>query len=304
MSMLNDYNCIKPFKKRKLDYATAYALWYERLADKVLNLFTWNGLPFPQRELEIRLQLYGKGYAGVLHSEKLNRMIVATGSATGVTEYKDKWINFQWNNPVDFGIGTIGENVALIFNNSLHQTTRRLVMRYAHLLAHAELSLQTILINARATGIVAAKDNKQKEDIETFYSALEDGRTLAIVDDNTLSSVLSSQGLRSVSTSYPSSMSIIDFWQIRQNLYKEFLAEIGISKAGNKRERLITDEVEQDKPLYQYSLDDMLRCREDGADEINRLFGAAYGLDVSVKINDAVFLNDESEVADNGDNDT
>lgn len=299
MSMLDEYSCIKQYKKRKLDYATAYTLWYERLCDKVLNLFTWDGLPFEQKELEIRLQLYGKGYAGVLFSTKLDRMLVATGSGIGITEYRDKWTTFEWTTPVAFGVAEIGTNVALIFNNSLHLSTRRLVMRYAHLLAHAELSLQTILINSRATGIIAVKDNAQKEAVQEFYAALEDGKTLSIVDENKLSSLVASEGLRNVATAYPAANTILDFWQIRQNLYKEFLAEIGISKAGNKRERLITDEVEQDKPLYQYSLDDMLRCRERGAEEINRIFGKAYGLDVSVKINDAVFLNDESEVADN-----
>jgi hypothetical protein len=39
--------------------------------------------------------------------------------------------------------------------------------------------------------------------------------------------------------------------------------------------------VEQDVPLYGYSLDDMLKCREDAAQKMNDVFG----LNVSVKIN-------------------
>lgn len=299
MSVFNDYNLIKPFKKRKLNYATAYRLWYERLADKVLNLFTWSNLPFEQRELEIRLQLFGNGYTGVLNATRLDKIIVANGAASGVTEYPDKWVTYTWNTPLASGQGKIGEEVALIYNNSLHIPTRRFVQRYAHLLAHAELSLQAILINSRATGILAAKDEKQKQDIDAFYSALEDGRTMAIVDDDGLASVIGSEGLRMVSTAYPAPHTIIDFWQIRQNLYKEFLAEIGISKSTDKKERLITDEVKQDEPMYQYSLDDMLACRKTGADEINRLFG----LDVTVDINPAVFAaNEESEELANANN--
>ena len=298
MSILNDYNCIKPYKKKKLDYATAYRLWYELLCNKVLNLFTWDGLPFDHRELEIRAQLFGHGYVGVLKSEKLGRLIAASGSAVGITEYEDKWTEFVWTCPVDFGTAKIDENVVLMFNNSLHLPTRLLVQRYAHLLAHAELSLQAILINTRATGIIAAKDNKQCDDVAAFYSALEDGKTLAVVDDDGLNSLIGSQGLRSVSTAYPASHTIMDFWQIRQNLYKEFLAEIGISKATDKRERMITDEVKQDEPMYQYSLDDMLNCRKLAAEKISAMFG----INVSVKINEAVFLNDESEVVTNENN--
>lgn len=296
MSMLNDYGVCRPYKKRKLDYNTAYRLWYERLADKVLNLFKWSGLPFEQKELEIRLQLYGNGLTGIVYSKRVGNHIVANGAPTGITEYPDKWIEYTWTCPVDFGTARIGENCALIYNNSLHIPTRRLVERYAHLLAHAELSLQAILINARATGIIAAKDNKQRDDIAAFYAALEDGRTMAIVDDDGLNSLVASEGLRSISTAYPAAHTIIDFWQIRQNLYKEFLAEIGISKSTDKKERMITDEVKQDAPLYQYSLDDMLKCRNKGADEINRVFG----LGVSVEINPAVFADDgESEDMNN-----
>ena len=290
MSIFSDYNLIKPYKKRKLDYQTAYKLWYVRLANKVLNLFQWSGLPFEQHELELRLQLYGNGYAGVVSSPRLGRIITATGACSGVTEYADKFIDFTWTCPVDFGIDKIGKTCAVIYNTSLHTPTRHLVQRYAHLLAHAELSLQAILINARATGIIAARDEKQKQDVAEFYGALEDGRTMAVVDDDSLDSLVGSQGLRAVSTSYPAAHSIIDFWQIRQNLYKEFLAELGISKSTDKRERLIQSEVEQDEPMYQYALDDMLKCRKIGADMVNDIFG----LRIDVKINPAVYADSEN----------
>lgn len=289
MSVFDDYSIIKPFRKRKLDYQTAYRLWYMRLANKVLNLFQWSGLPFEQHELELRLQLYGNGYTGVVKSQRLGRVITATGACSGVTEYADKFIDFTWTCPVDFGIDKIGETCAVIFNTSLHTPTRPLVQRYAHLLAHAELSLQAILINARATGIIAARDQQQKQDVDSFYSALEDGKTMAIVDDDSLDSLVGSQGLRAVSTSYPAAHTIIDFWQIRQNLYKEFLAELGISKSTDKRERLIQSEVEQDEPMYQYALDDMLKCRKIGADIANNIFG----LNIAVKINPAVYADSD-----------
>lgn len=296
MSVLDIHGCGRPFKRRKMTYNRAYQLWYALLSNKVINLFEWTGLPFPTHELEFRAQMIGGGYTGVVRSKKYNRLIVADGSGVGVTEYPDQWLKYVWAVPGDSGerkianqksklqengISFVGADCVIVRNNSLLLPTSLLVERYAHLLAHAELSLQAILINSRATGIIAARDEKQKQDIKTFYDALEDGRTLAIVDDQGLDTLVGSEGLRSVSTAYPSSVNIKDFWQIRQNLYKEFLTEIGISKSTEKRERLITSEVEQDEPLYGYSLDDMLRCRQKAAEELNKVFG----LNVSVKIN-------------------
>lgn len=281
MSVLSIYECDRPFKRKKLDYARAYRSWHALLSNKVMDLFVWEGLPFEAKEIEIRAQLMGQGYTGVVYSRRYGRLIAANGSGVGVTEYQDKWIKYVWACPGDSGIGQIGQDAVLIRNNMLMIPTQILVQRYAHLLAHAELSLQAILINSRATGIIAARDEKQKADIQRFYEALEDGRTLAIVDDQGLDSLVGSEGLRAVSTAYPAATNIADFWQIRQNLYKEFLTEIGISKSTDKRERLITSEVEQDIPLYGYSLDDMLKCRQEAAKELSRVFD----LDVSVKIN-------------------
>ena len=281
MSVLSIYEFDKPYKRRKLNYERAYRAWYALLANKVCDLFVWEGLPFEQRELEIRTQLTDIGYCGVVYSRRYDRHIVSCGSGVGVTEYPDKWLQFVWSCPGDSGISEIGKSAVLIRNNNLMIPTALLVRRYAHMLAHAELSLQAILINTRATGIIAARDEKQKNDIRMFYEALEDGRTFAIVDDQGLDSLVGSEGLRSISTAYPSSTNIVDFWQIRQNLYKEFLTEIGISKSSDKKERLIQSEVEQDIPLYGYSLDDMLKCREDAAKELSEVFG----MNVTVKIN-------------------
>ena len=280
--------------QRKLNYDRAYRSWWALLANKVMNLFTWEGLPsdLPQREIEFRLNFSDMAVTAIVNSRRYKKLIAADASGFGVTQYRDVWTDCIWTCPNDSGMAKlIGPDKAavLIRNNSSLLPTSILVDRYAGLLAHAELSLQAILINSRATGILAARDDKQRDAIMQFYAALEDGRTMAIVDDMGLDSLVGSEGLRQIATQYPSSTHILDFWQARQNLYKEFLAEIGISKSTDKRERLISDEVAQDQPLYEFSLDDMLRCRQQGAEEMNDLFG----LSASVNVNEAIKVNAE-----------
>lgn len=285
--------------QRKLNFDRAYRSWWALLSNKVLNLFTWEGLPadLPQREIEFRLNFTDLAVTAIVNSRRYKKLIAADASGYGVTQYRDVWTNCIWTCPNDAGKADLlgpDKSAVLIRNNSSLLPTSILVDRYAGLLAHAELSLQAILINSRTTGILAARDDKQRDAIMQFYAALEDGRTMAIVDDTGLDSLVGSEGLRQIATTYPSSTHILDFWQARQNLYKEFLAEIGISKSTDKRERLISDEVAQDQPLYEFSLDDMLRCRQQGAEEMNDLFG----LSVSVNVNEAIKVNAE-EVATN-----
>lgn len=296
MSMYDHYRSGKA-KAKKLTYDRAYHSWYALLANKVMYLFQWEGLPEPmhQREIEYRLQFSDVALCAFVKSKRYNRYIAADATGFGVTEYRDMWKEIIWTCPGDSGINSILENptAVLIRNNSTCLPCAALVERYANLLAHAELSLQAILINSRSTGILAARDDRQRDAIMAFYAAMEDGRTLAIVDDNGLDSLIGSEGLRQIATTYPDSVHIMDFWQARQNLYKEFLAELGISKSTDKRERLISDEVMQDYPLYQFNLDDMLRARQEACQKINDLFG----LSVSVKINPAVTVNNEEVVS-------
>ena len=296
MSMYDHYRSGKA-KAKKLTYDRAYHSWYALLANKVMYLFQWDGLPEPmhQREIEYRLQFSDVALCAFVKSKRYNRYIAADATGFGVTEYRDMWKEIIWTCPGDSGINNILDNptAVLIRNNSTCLPGAALVERYANLLAHAELSLQAILINSRSTGILAARDDRQRDAIMAFYAAMEDGRTLAIVDDNGLDSLIGSEGLRQIATTYPDSVHIMDFWQARQNLYKEFLAELGISKSTDKRERLISDEVMQDYPLYQFNLDDMLRARQEACKKINDLFG----LSVSVKINPAVTVNNEEVVS-------
>ena len=294
MSVLDFYRTeIRHTFDRKLDYKGAYSIEYALFANKVINLFTWEGLPFEQREIEARLQLFDNGLCGIVRSPRYNRIIAARASGVGVTEYADKWSQMVWACPGDAGTVDILNNPAgvLARNNDMIIPTAVLIDKYAHMCAHAALSLQAILINIRSTGIMAAKDDKQRQNIETVYRGLEDGKTMAIVDDIGLDTMIDSQGLRHISTAYPNSSSIMDLWQIRENLYKEFLQEIGISKRTDKRERVISDEVAEDEPLRAFNIDDMLKCRKEAAKQINELFG----LNVTVEVNKTIAGGEDNE---------
>ena len=294
MSVLDFYHTeVRHTFDRKLDYKGAYSIEYALFSNKVINLFTWEGLPFDQREIEVRLQLFDNGLCGVVKSPRYNRIIAARASGVGVTEYADKWNQMVWACPGDAGTVNILNNPAgvLARNNDMIIPTAVLIDKYAHMCAHAALSLQAILINIRATGIMAAKDDKQRQNIETVYRGLEDGKTMAIVDDIGLDTMIDSQGLRHISTAYPNSSSMMDLWQIRENLYKEFLQEIGISKRTDKRERVISDEVAEDEPLRAFNIDDMLKCRKEAAKQINELFG----LNVTVEVNKTIAGGEDNE---------
>ena len=287
-SALDLIGACKPVIRRKLDYSRAYRLQYALLSDRVISLFDWQGLPFEQHELETLVQLSLQGYAGVVYSDTLKRWLAAFGSGVGVTEYPDKWIDYTWACPLASGISRIGDNCALVRNNSLMISSRFIVEQYAHMMAHALLSLQAALINSRATGYSKAKDDQTAQQIKAFYTALEDGKTEVITTPEDLESVIGSKPIEFISDKMSGKAdSLLDYWQLYQNLYKDFLQIIGVSKSTDKRERLIQSEVAQDIPLYRFNIEDMLDQRKLAAEELSRIMGKQISVDLAESVKQA-----------------
>lgn len=299
MSTLMDlYPECRPSARKKLTYRRAYELQYALLSNRVISLFDWKGLPFPQRELEIHAQLTDNGYTAAVWADKLQRWIVAHGSGVGVTEYPDVWDTYTWACPLASGnngikkdikgISQIGKSAAILRNNSLLVSTRFMVQQYAHLMAHALLSLQAALINSRATGYSTAKDDQQAKRIKAFYEALEDGRTEVVLTEDDLESALGSKAIEFISDKLSGNVApVLDYWQLYQNLYKDFLSMVGVSKSTDKRERLITDEVAQDLPLYRFNIEDMLDCRKQFAEDFSAISGMTITVDLAESVKQA-----------------
>lgn len=303
MSVLDLTKEIKYAPGRKLTYKSAFSLWSALLSDKAISLFDWRGLPFPQHELELRAQLHLQGYIGVVKYG--DEIIVANGSGVGVTNYPDEWINYVWANALHSGINKLGKDAAILKNNSLMISTSYIIRYYANLLAHASLTLQAALINSRATGYSVVKDDQTQKRIKRFYEALEEGKTEVILLEDDLTALEGSKPIEFISERISGQgNNILDLWQVLQNILKDFYTAIGISKPTDKRERLITDEIAQEQPLFKFNVEDMLDCRKAFAAEASRIFGIAITVDLAESLKAAQSMTEggagnEAESMDN-----
>ena len=286
MSVLDLTKEVKLASKRKMTYQSAFSFWSALLSDKAISIFDWTGLPFKQHELEMRAQLHFQGYIGVVSYN--NEIIVANGSGVGVTNYPDEWITYVWANALHSGINRIGENAAILRNNSLMISSGFIIKYYAHLLAHATLTLQAALINSRAAGYSVVKDDAAMQRVKAFYQAIEEGKTEVIQLEDDLNSLEGSKPIDFIFDKLSGrGDNILDLWQVLQNILKDFYTTMGISKPTDKRERLIQDEIAQEQPLFRFNIEDMLDCRKEFADEINRIFGLSVSVDLAQSLKDA-----------------
>ena len=149
-----------------------------------------------------------------------------------------------------------------------------LIRRTASQLAHADITLRAALVNYRANEVLSADDDSTAESINAYYSSLYEGNLKAIVDSGLINGVKN----LSSSKSYADLLKLTD---VKNEIMRSFFAEIGIRQKSDKRERLVTEEVESDSMMLLFNIHDMLEQRQKACKEINKIFGLNMSVELS-----------------------
>lgn len=269
---------LKKEEKNALSLEDSYCYWKDKLFEKCMRIFEWEGLPFEQKEIESRLILYG--YCGYVKDNKIGEM-VANGSLSGVTQYSDEFTKFTYSAPTaEGGTKTIGEECVIISNDSLRNNLYDLICRTASLLAHSEITLKCALVNMRANTTYGASDDATVSNITTWYNKLYEGHMYAINIDDT-STLINNESVVNLMKNSQTSVSPLQAIECRNEILRAFYSEIGIRFSKEKRGNMTDDEVNTDSQMLLINIDDMLKFRINACKEINKIFKK----NVSVKLN-------------------
>ena len=265
-------------KENKLTYDKAFMYWRERLCEKCMYIFKWDGLPEEIEQKEIEYPLIFFGYGGFL---KDGKYLSCRVGLHGVTDYPDEFTTMIYATPLHNGSRKIGVNSVLISNDSNRTALIELVDYYAHMLAHASLTFQSVLINCRATAMIGVSNSLEEDSVKAYYNALEDGKSAVVQDSESLNSFLGSENIKKISDMMINTSSLRDCYDCTDLLLKSFYSDIGVSKQGTKRERLITSEVNEDNEYRLFNIWDMLECRKKACEQINKIFGLNMSVEIS-----------------------
>lgn len=271
-------------QKKQFEYKPLFNFHLRNLLERCVNIFKWRGLPFPPHEIERRLITIGHvGITKITGSK--NAYDAVLGSPYGVTDYPDIYREYVWTTPLHYGRFEIGNNGVVIYNTASHISLYATCVYYAILLTHTDLTIQARAINERAGSMIKAPNTKAKDSITEWYSALVNGKTSAVVDAITFDDVQS--GIDALELGLKSAFSVLDYQQLKKLIIQDFYAEIGIDSANEKRERVITQEVQTGFNKVQFNVSDMLAQRKVGEEEMNAMFGGM----VTVEINPEIKVN-------------
>lgn len=258
-------------KQQAVDQYVGYMLL------RTQSMFTWTGLPetIPQRMLELMLQI--NGYAAVAPvNGSLYAFVGGLGGKRDV--YYEPTIVTIANPALEYNASLrIGEECALVRNDALHAGLMPMYQRYAAQMAETDLSINLATISSRLITLIAAADDRTMAAAVKMLDDIKAGKLGVILSP---SAFVDGNALRTLPYSTESSNGTIkNLIELLQYTRATWYNDLGLNANWNaKRESLSSSESLLNDDALLPLIDDMLRCRQAGADEINRL----YGTEISV----------------------
>lgn len=262
--------------------------WSMELMGRMQRLFVWEGLPFPQRELE-NLTM-SNGISSFVKNKKflVSQHAVVPCTYSGVTEYPDIGTTVKWTTPVVNGSYKMqSTDGVLIRNNSLSIGVIPFITRYAVMLANTDISLVQALVNERDQSLIMANNQPTVDAINSVFKKLEQGQRRAVLMDNLFQSVQGAISLPTVSNKD----TIKPILNAYDTILQMFYNDIGIRYNKDKKERMVESEVTSDSQRLLMNISDMLECRKKASEEINNYFG----LNTSVRLSNEIVLAENNQ---------
>ena len=269
---LNVYNSMRSVAGRvQNDFNTQF---YMRALYQRATSGTTFGLPRAWRRGKryFKNVLFSQGFIGVINSPKYGKIPqICTFSGYGVFMQP---VRMLVNQPLVQFDGEIGKDCELILLCGDYRGIWDIVEHYAIRLSVAITSVDCALMNERISFLAAAKSKQASETLKYLYQKISAGEPFAVYDKAIKTESLSDDEepiwtySQDVASQYVSDKLLADI----DTILMQFDREIGIAAVGEKKERMLTDEVElqQDDSCARAST--WFESLSDSFDMVNELF--------------------------------
>lgn len=250
--------------------------YIDRLKMLAISLFSWKNLDKyagtgASRFLELSLYEDGKGV--FFKDDELGYMALKVTPSDKLNVYMLPVKVMCWS--VGYNKQYAFDDVVYIMNNELQKPTREFMELFAYRLYETERTID-INLQAQKTPILIEGDAKTILTLKNVYMQYS-GNTPFIFGNKQFDI---SNKLNVLKTDAPY---IIDKLDVHKHqIFNDALTVLGIDNANtDKKERLITNEVESNEELIKYYLNCFYKTRKRACDEIKEKFG----LDIDIELN-------------------
>ena len=265
------------FNQSLLNNRMSYLQYYERLEDIGLNCFKWKGLPDTVDERFLEMALFEKGVAVFFKDDAMDMYLALTVMIGGKLNVYRIPINRTAYATNGYQNKLTEKNSVLIFNNRIHTPSKLDVEIFAQRLYNLDRTID-VNVNGQKTPIAILCDENQRTTMKNLYMQYEGNQPFIFGGKD-----LDVKGIQTINTGAPYVSDKL--YELKREYWNEALTYLGIANVQtNKKERLITDEVNRTMGGVFASRLSRLNERQEACKKINEMFG----LNVSVEFNEGI----------------
>ena len=259
--------------------------YLDRMRKICLSMFEWVNLPESMNARFLEQCLYYQGQAALLYDKDygyLNTLasdggyINIYGLPTEIMCYSYRFNQRRSLYTIDTGEEKDKECI-LVLNNYDRVPTSYTISLFAYRLAEAQRTLD-VNVKAQRTPILITTDQKQYFTLKKMYEEY-DGNTPAIFADK---NVITPDALKALKTDAP--VVIKDIMDYKREIWNEFLTFMGISNLSEKRERMVSNEIDSNNELVNLNLQALLIPRKEACKRFNEKYGLMGDKAIDVKV--------------------
>lgn len=263
-----------------------YDYYITRLTELALSRFEWEGLPESMDGRFLEYTLMTDGVSVLFEDEvmgPLNMQVMLDGRLN------------QYRIPVTRRAYAVNgyskeldeSNSVLIYNNMLRTNSINTLQTFAYKLWEIDRTMQ-VNTNAQKTPVVITCDENQRLTMKNLYAQYEGNEPFIFGSNN-----LDLKGIQVLETGAPY---VVDkLRQEKTEVWNEAMTYLGISNlVVNKRERVVSDEVQRGMGSTIASRYSALQMRQTACDQFNKMFG----YNISVRYREDSQIGDDEPSTD------
>ena len=273
------------FEDAMLLNSQTYIDYLERMKKIALSTFEWVNLPESMNSRYLEMCLYYKGQAALLYDDNYGFINTQAADSGYINIYGLPTLlncfSYSFNAKRNLYVPDSGEGkneeCILVMNTYERIPTCATIELFAMRMAEAQRTAD-ININAQRTPVVILTDKNQELSMRNMYAEYEGNAPVIFGDRNQLNL----DSIKALKTDAP--FVAKDIMEYKVMIWNEMLTTLGISNLSEKRERLITSEIDSNNELVNLNLQSYLAPRKQACKEFNEKFGLTGDKAIDVKV--------------------
>lgn len=246
-----------------------YRLYLDQILEIAIARYKWNGLPNTIDERFLELTLCGKNGAVLFFKDENIGHLALPCTMSGRFNVYNIPIQRRAYAVNGYQATRDDTNSVIIYSNQLHNgmSVYNRLVQYAKDLYLID-SIIMVNVNAQKTPLMLLADEKQMLTLKNLYMKYDGNQPFIFGDRNDLNP----NSIQALITGAPY---VADkLYELKQNIWNEVLTFLGVPNVQmNKKERLITDEVNRGLGGVFASRYSGLLSRQQACEQINDMFG-------------------------------